>query len=579
MDIIVKATINGKPHGLQFHSAHISQSLFKHCEMTLELGFDDFKAESVMKDAASQWLGGILELIIMDRAISDIAKKYKGTILNMSATNSALTLFAVSEDRLLSSAKNYKSFSDMDIIGIVKDIVNSSGLNAQDIKAPNNSLKMKFFQQYDESHYDCLKRLARIDGCVFFHDGENFVYADKPNVMGNQSLKLEEVSDVSLNCNLDLTKWKGVPYDFVKHTTPSDSEYLSSPFTPPEHPYAKEAYNKSKTLFNSVTEELYNETITEKQKYESFLTKQQAFSAGNMLKVTGTTNHPMVSVGKTIDCEAQAILKNPVVVIGMDASFEGNVYSAQFEAIAEGAIIEPPLKKENLSKNVLEPAIVIDNNDPEALGRVQIQYIWDINGSAHTWSRIAQAGAGGNNGVGYGTHFTPRIGDQVLVGCENGDSSHPIILGALYHSENKPDFVTPNGSEEVLVVKTPQESTIRVIDKSGSEEIIISMKGNKNIIHLELSQPQITIESIDGTITVHSKDIKINADEKIEMKAKEIKIEASENINIKATQNIKAEAGQKAEYSGTTGLKLSSMKVESVASTENVIQGAMVKIN
>jgi type VI secretion system secreted protein VgrG len=253
---------------------------------------------------------------------------------------------------------------------------------------------------------------------------------------------------------------------------------------------------------------------------------------------------------------------------------------------------------------LLQPAAVTDNKDPEKLGRIQLRYLWDLDGRALAWARLVQAGAGKTeNGTSYGTHYTPRIGDHVLVGSENGDPSLPIVFGALYHSDHAPDFATENGTEEVLVVRTPNESTIRVLDKKGSEEVVVSMRDNKNLIRLELTQPRITIESVDGTIMVHSKAIHVTADEKLELKAKEIEVSADEDLKVtvgkdkkvsvggnseetvtsnktvKAGKNFKAKAGMKAEMEGGIAVKIKSTEVETSAAATNTIKGALVKIN
>ncbi len=610
MDILQKATIAGKAHGLMFYRAEIKQALFEHCHIELELGFGRHESDVIIKTAVSDWLGEILELTIYDRVEISTEKKYKGTITEMSSTTSSIILKAVSEDLLLSAAQKHRAFVDTDVIGIVRLLINDAGVANQNIYPPPQSTKFKFFQQYDETDYNCLMRLAQFDGCVFYHDGEDFTYSPTTETKDSISLGLEAIKDIHLNCKLERTKWLGMPYDYTRHSAPADSKYNSVPLSPDGHPYSKETYNHSKKVFSKITEHNYNKTITVKQDYEKFLGHRQKYSSGKMIEVTGVTINPLVAIGRAISCPEHTILKSPVTVTSMKAVFKDQVYEAEFTAIASDSIVQPPAD-ENL-RTILEPAIVTDNVDPEALGRVQVQYLWDLDGVAQPWARMSQAGAGSTaNGVGYGTHFTPRIGDHVLVACEHGNASLPIVLGALYHSEHKPDFKTDNGTEEVLVVKTPQESVIRVLDTDGSEEIIIHQRDNKNIIRLELAEPKITIESDGGIIDIHSKTINITADEGLNIKAKDIVIEAvndldetignnlttnvsssrkttvgtsdSEDIGtnkeITAGANLKMEASAKAEIKASAQLSLNSAMIESKASATNIIKGGTVMIN
>jgi hypothetical protein len=610
MDILVKVKIDGKPHGLQFDSVQINHSLFTHCEINLQLSFDRFNSERVINDQVSKWIGKKLEIQIYDRIDTAIKKIYTGDIMKLSCSIDSVFITAYSEDHILSSVKKYKSYSQMDIIGIVNDIIKNSGIAKTNVKPPDSSLSFDFFQQYNETDYNCLKRLAKYDGCVFYNDGENFVYSNNPETAPNLQLELNNISDIALNLSVNNTNWFGMPYNYVKHTDQKSSEFIAPSIPFPKHPFGEITYNASKKIIGNNKENVFNELVNVRQSYEKFIKNQQLFSSGNMVKISGKSNHPLLSLGRNISCSTHTILKEQFIVSSISIVFDQNSYNSNFEAVTPDAILEPTNYETN--NFFYDTANVIDNVDKEKLGRVQIQYLWDLEGKSHAWARISQFGAGNTkNGKSYGTHFTPRISDIVLVACENGDPSLPVIIGSLYHSEHKPDFKTNNGTEEILVLKTPQESEIRVLDKGGSEEIIIAMRDNTNIIHLELKQPQITIESLGGTIIVHSKNIKITADEKIEMKAKNIDITAEKNIKVEvgenyqnkvgkdyklevssnseekvgqnkkltAGMNLEVKAGTKAEISSGVQMKISSTQIESAAAAINVLKGALVQIN
>lgn len=52
-----------------------------------------------------------------------------------------------------------------------------------------------------------------------------------------------------------------------------------------------------------------------------------------------------------------------------------------------------------------------------------------------TWVRVSQAWAGAN----WGTHHTPRLGQEVLVTFVEGDVDRPIVTGSLYNGQGQPD--------------------------------------------------------------------------------------------------------------------------------------------
>ncbi len=77
-------------------------------------------------------------------------------------------------------------------------------------------------------------------------------------------------------------------------------------------------------------------------------------------------------------------------------------------------------------------ATVVDNDDPEGLARVKVEFPWreDIS----NWARIATPLAG----TGMGAHLIPNVGTEVLVSFEAGDIHHPYVLGGLWNEEDRP---------------------------------------------------------------------------------------------------------------------------------------------
>lgn len=580
MDILVTATISGKPHGLQFHSAKVLQNLYSQCELHLELGFGEAEAEKVFNNAISNWFGEELVLTVHDRVDQKINKKYSGIVRHLFLTSGSLSVVAVSRDYTMKLLEKHRSFTDVEVHNVVNQIIQNNSIDAS-ITGPPKSIHFRFLHQYDETDHKFLKRLARYDGCVFYHDGDKFNYDYQLNGTDDVKLGLENVSDVGMSCFLGDTKFHGVPYDYLKHSESNDIIVDSGKFSLPSHPFLSKIYKKSDDLIKEPTE-IYKEPICEKGEFEQFIKNQQAFYGGMHLMVNGQTNHPMVCIGRAIECPEHPILKNTFVVTKFEAEFKGNVYNAKFDAVVKGAVARSLKTDEREYMGLLQPAIVMDSKDPNNLGRVQIRYLWDVEGNAHAWARVLTYGAGSN----HGSHFTPRISDQVLVGCEHGNPSLPIVLGALYHSENKPDFKTDNGTEEVLLAKTPAGSEIRIVDKKDSEYILISTPNEKNILRMEMKGPKITLESSGGTIEVHSKIIEITADDKIQMKAGDIEITADKKIQMQAN-DIEIKAGNKLSLAGSSSAELKSSmsvkvegtQVESSAAATNVIKGAMVQIN
>ena len=87
--------------------------------------------------------------------------------------------------------------------------------------------------------------------------------------------------------------------------------------------------------------------------------------------------------------------------------------------------------------------IVVDNKDPEGMGRVKVQFHWDRYGksdeNSSCWMRVSQVHAGKN----FGGIDIPRIGEEVIVEFLEGDPDRPIITGRIYNAEQMPPFGLP----------------------------------------------------------------------------------------------------------------------------------------
>ncbi|MFF5336435.1 VgrG-related protein [Streptomyces sp. NPDC013181] len=81
----------------------------------------------------------------------------------------------------------------------------------------------------------------------------------------------------------------------------------------------------------------------------------------------------------------------------------------------------------------LVSATVTDTQDPEGSGRVKVRFPWLSDEYASDWARTAQSG-----GTGGGEAFIPEVGDEVLVGFEQGHLDRPYVLAGLYNGKDRP---------------------------------------------------------------------------------------------------------------------------------------------
>src|SRR5262249_27278345 len=166
------------------------------------------------------------------------------------------------------------------------------------------------------------------------------------------------------------------------------------------------------------------------------------------------------------------------------------------------------------------PAVVVAVNDA---GEVRLQFPWlDPNMTTEQYCRVAHNYAGN----GYGTFFTPEVGDEVLVGFVHGTLETPVVLSGLYNGVDKAAADRSGGKDHKLI-RTKAGHEIRFIDTGGDGKVVIQDKSAKAVIELPSSGPQLTIRADGGTITVHGKSVTVQADAALELKGQSVSISAT----------------------------------------------------
>jgi uncharacterized protein involved in type VI secretion and phage assembly len=187
------------------------------------------------------------------------------------------------------------------------------------------------------------------------------------------------------------------------------------------------------------------------------------------------------------------------------------------------------------------PCIVVTNDDPNQLGRVQIRLPHMSDDTAGPWARVAVLMAGKERG----TYFLPEQGDEVLVAFEQGDSSRPYILGGLWNSDDTPPDPNADGDNNKRIIKSRSGHIIRLNDSDGSEKVeIIDKTGNNSI----------TFDTSNNTITIASaKDVNINAPQgTITLSAQTISISSSGDTKVTPGGGLTLQASGSTTIKGTT---------------------------
>ena len=129
-----------------------------------------------------------------------------------------------------------------------------------------------------------------------------------------------------------------------------------------------------------------------------------------------------------------------------------------------------------------QTAVVVGPPGEEILvdkyGRVKVQFHWDREGrnneNSSCFVRVSQSWAGQK----WGSMFTPRIGQEVIVHFLEGDPDKPIITGTVYNAQNMPHYALPD-FKTLSYIKTDSSkgskgfNELRFEDKKDKEQLFM----------------------------------------------------------------------------------------------------------
>jgi len=233
-------------------------------------------------------------------------------------------------------------------------------------------------------------------------------------------------------------------------------------------------------------------------------------------------------------------------------------YENEFFAIPANSEFPPYSYNDLYPQAGTQRAVVTDNKDPEKLGRVRVQFLWqkEQDESLMTpWIRIAQPHGGDNKGF----YFIPEIDEEVMVGFENGNAEKPYVTGTLYHGKQRPGSKHPNDNNDIKAIRTRNGHTVEIHDAGEGGFIRIYDNDKENyILTFSTDEKLIKLES-KGNIELHAdKNVVIDAGENVTINAgKDMICDAGENINETAGTDITTDAGNDISTSAGNNISIS----------------------
>jgi len=425
---------------------------------------------------------------------------------------------------------------------------------------PRTTDSIPYTVQYNETNYQFLSRLAKHYGEWMYNDGVKWFFG-KVNKKDTVQLKARnDVLKYHFRTGLVHHKVKHAHHDYLKYENPikSDADFpdlTSSGY----HLLTDEAKDKSGKWFTKETFQQLRCSNPEDNDIDELevSAKAQLFGEKTQQVVcTGSSIRSDLTIGSRIQIwdhfydddknhKSMSFEELMITSIVHYTEVSGN-YHNSFSAVPASSEYPPYYQSDIYPVAAVQRAKVMDNNDPEKLGRIRVQFLWQEaqNPDLMTpWIRIAQPHGGDDKGF----YFIPEIDEEVMVDFENANAEKPFVVGTLYHGKQLPGHKWPTESNDIKAIRTRNGHTIEIHDEGKDGFIRIYDHEKENyILTFSTDEKLIKLESTGNIELYAENDIILDAKNNIIQKAKKNRLStigevddvSTKSHNYKAKNNI-----------------------------------------
>lgn len=498
-------------------------------------------------------------------AVADI--EFAGVIIGASGSRSrsefTVNVEACSWDALLNDNPTCKSFENLTLNDIVSDVIDDYSDHLESEIDSRFTDNIPYCVQYNENNYQFLQRLARRYGEWMYNDGKKIVFGNLPE---GENVKLAYPSRDVPSYNVEI-KMRHVAFNHVASSYNSYDANQKEGVEEMQREYntlSEQVFQASQSCFVKPTlQNLHSGGFADTDGRDTILKvsiKTQARGEkASMLTYSGATYCSKIKIGSklvivdnylpdTTALDRSKVEQDEILITELVHYFSADeTYSNHFIGIPS-ACDYPPYSDSDVYPIAQScRAKVKDNEDPNNLGRVRVQFDWQAqldDNMMTPWLRMAQPYAGGGKGF----SFIPEIDEEVMIDFEGGNAERPYVKGTLYNGVGDPDgawLPNNNSANQVKAIRTRNGHTIEIHDEGNDGYIRIYDNEKENyILTFSTDEKLIKLESTGNIELYAQNDIIMHAGHDINASAdNDIFIAAGHDMQRTADNDIREHAG------------------------------------
>ena len=483
---------------------------------------------------------------------------------------------------LLTRTADCKIFQEKSVPDIIKEVFGDHPVADFEDRLSGSYNPREYCVQYRETDFNFVSRLMEEEGIYTFHEYDGMqnklILADSLSAHspfpGYASIPFVKPSGVGRTEREHVSHWKFerevqpgkvalMDYDFKKPLVKLDAKSIITR----GHQYADyEVFDSPGEYTEKGDGTNYAKTRVEElhSGYELVEggSNARGVAVGSLFTLTdhkrGDQNKEYLVTRTEFSCQAEGFESDAV---------QGVTYDCSFVALSTEHTFRPERKTRRPLIKGPQTAVVVgkagDEIYTDEYGRVKVQFFWDRYGASDEnsscWIRVSHPWAGKN----WGMIAIPRIGQEVIVECLEGDPDRPIITGRVYNADQMPPYDLPANKTQTGVKTRSSKgggaanfNEIRFEDKKGSEQLFIHAEKNQDI----------EVENNETHWVGHDRTKKVDNDEETTIgNNRTEKVGANEKITIggSRTENV----------GGKENITIGASRTETVATSETITIG------